>query len=150
MSLACGYLHADDDARPEQVFPFYHQVALDLPEEFPPAAQGIAVFVAHMDAAQHLVPVRTERAAYAQVTVVVAAAQHTRLVGRAHAPCVVAAPERIGADMMAVRTFTPFQIEVAKELFSPVFTYSYIDVISEPTQINSSIGNFEIYLAIFK
>ena len=68
-----GYLHADDNTCPKQIFPFYHQVALGLPKQFPALAKRIVVFVPHMDAAQHLVPVRTQRPAQPQIAMMVTA-----------------------------------------------------------------------------
>ena len=111
-----GYLHADDNTCPKQIFPFYHQVALGLPKQFPALAQRIAVFIAHMNAAQYLVSVRAERPAQPQIAMMVTASEHARLVGRTHAPSVVVVPERFGANMLAILTFVPFQIDIPEEL----------------------------------
>ena len=114
--------HPDNHSCAEQVIPTNHQVAFHLPIYLPTLTQRVTMLISGVYVAHHIVPVRAERTAYAQVAMVVASSCHARLVGYAQAPRVVVAPKRLRAYVTARSAFVPFQIHVPEILPSVMIT----------------------------
>ena len=116
--------HPDNHSCAEQVIPTNHQVAFHLPIYLPTLTQRVTMLISGVYAAHHIVPVRAERTAYAQVAMVVASSCHARLVGYAQAPRVVVAPKRLRAYVTARSAFVPFQIHVP-EILPSVMKFAF-------------------------
>ena len=72
------------------------------------------MLIADMEATKELVGITADTGSDADIAVMVASANDTRLIGSTHAPSTVVLPEGIRADMTARRTFVPFEITIDK------------------------------------
>ena len=72
------------------------------------------MLIAHMEATKKFVGITADTGPDADIAVMVASANDTRLIGSTHAPSAVVLPEGIRADMPTGGTFVPFEIAIDK------------------------------------
>ena len=70
------------------------------------------MLIAHMKATKELVGITADTGSDADIAVMVASTNDTRLIGSTYAPSAVVLPEGIRADMPTGGTFVPFEIAI--------------------------------------
>jgi hypothetical protein len=116
----------------EGIFASYDNIFLHLKEHTPTIIEVIGVLIADMTGGNYLVEVTTTADTYSYVSMMVPASVHAWLVGKAHCPRTVVAPEGITGNMTGFLVFLIFQIH-GSEILPGIVIVGFISAKTTPT-----------------